>query len=95
MVNQTLEEMIDEVIIDLSNPVSALESVDGWTTESKHAMKIFFEDIKKKLRSNDELPPLFISKGLDHWGVVGGQILEKSAQISNELRAIRSQRAND
>lgn len=58
--NLKLEEKIDEVIIDLSNPVSALESSDGWIPESKKAMKIFFEDLKIKLRSNDELPPLYI-----------------------------------
>lgn len=90
MVNQTIDQKIDEVIADLSAPVSASESADGWTPESKKAAKTFFEDLKKKLQSGEVLPPLYIPVWLDHWGVVSGQILEKSAQISNELRSRRS-----
>lgn len=90
MVNQTVDKKIDEVIADLSAPVSASESADGWTPESKKAIKTFFEDLKKKLQSGEALPPLNISRALDHWGVVSGSILEKSAQISNELRLRRS-----
>lgn len=90
MVNQTIDKKIDEVIADLSAPVSASESADGWTPESKKAIKTFFEDLKQKLQSGEALPPLNISRALDHWGVVSGSILEKSAQISNELRLRRS-----
>lgn len=90
MANQTIDQKIDEVIADLSTPVSASESADGWTLESKKAIKAFFEDLQKKLQSDEALPPLNISRALDHWGVVSGQILEKSAQISNELRLRRS-----
>lgn len=86
MMNQTIEDRIDEVIANLAAPVDVAESSDGWTPESKSAAKVFFEDLKKKMQSGAALPPLNISRALDHWGVVGGEILEKSARISNELR---------
>ena len=90
MTNQAIDQKIDEVIADLSTPMSASDSTDGWTPESRKAIKAFFEDLKKKLQSGEALPPLNISRALDHWGVVSGSILEKSAQISNELRLHRS-----
>jgi len=90
MANQTIDNKIDEVIAELSFPMSASESADGWTPESKKSIKTFFEDLKKKLQSGEELPPLNISVWLDHWGIVSGSVLEKAAQISNELRSRRS-----
>ncbi len=89
MANQTIDKKIDAVLVDLSAPVSASEFADGWTPESKKAMKAFFENLKNKLQSDEPLPPLNISRALDHWGVVNGSILEKSAQISNEIRLRR------
>lgn len=86
MMNQTIDETIEEVIADLAAPVSGAELADGWTAESKEAIKKSFEELKKKIRSGEALPPLNISRALDHWGVVGGKILEKSARISNNLR---------
>lgn len=87
ILNQTVEEKINWVIEALSKPLSAAESVEGWTPESKTAIKNFFEDLKKKIHSGEELPLMSISRALDHWGVISGEILEVSAQISNELRS--------
>lgn len=89
MSKPSIEAEIDKVIDELSTPVSSSESLDGWTPESKKAIKLFFEDLKKKLQTDEKLPPLSISRALDHWGVVGGPLLEKSAHISNELRLSR------
>ena len=87
MKDQIVIEKIDSVIEALSTPVSKVEAIDGWTPESKKAIKSFFEGLKDKLQSGDALPPMSISRALDHWGIVSGEILEKSAQISNELRS--------
>jgi hypothetical protein len=90
MVNQTVEQKIDDVIAELSVPVSASESADGWTPESKKAIKAYFENLKPKLQAGEVLPPLDVCRGMDHWGVVSWPTLEKAAQISNELRLRRS-----
>jgi len=87
MVNKTVEQKIDDVITDLGAPVSTSESADGWSPESKIAIKAYFENLKQALQAGRALPPLDVCRGMDHWGVIGGPILEKAAQISNELRA--------
>lgn len=87
MSNQTVENQIDVMLAQLSAPLSASEAADGWTSESKAATKTFFEELKQKLQSGDLLPPLSISRALDHWGVTGGEMMEMAAQISNKLRA--------
>ena len=87
MSDQNILEKIDSIIEALSTSVSASEVADGWTPESKKAVKAFFEGLKEKLQSGEALPPMSISRALDHWGVISGEILEKSAQISNELRS--------
>lgn len=81
-----VEQKIDFVIAELSVPVSASESADGWTPESKKAIKAYFENLKQKLQAGEALPALDVCRGMDLWGVVSGPVLEKAAQISNELR---------
>ena len=87
MSEQTVEHEIETMLARLSAPLSAEEAADGWTAESKSATKLFFEDLKQKLLRDESLPPLSISRSLDHWGVVGGNLLEAAARISNQLRA--------
>ena len=86
MRDQRILEKIDCVIDALAVPVSASEAADGWTPESKKSVKRFFESLKKTLQSNDTVPEMNIARSLDHWGIISGEILEQSAQISNELR---------
>jgi hypothetical protein len=81
--------VLDEVrfmIAALSEPVSVSEIDEGWTAESKAANKEFFMRLKSMLESGHPLPLMSISRSLDHWGVIGGPLLEKAAQISNLLR---------
>ena len=89
MTGRTVEEKIDWVIEVLSAPLTAAESAEGWTPESKAKIKSFFADLKSQILSGEQLPPLSIARALDHWGVISGEILEVSAQISNELRVRR------
>jgi len=87
MVNQAIYQKIGDIIAELSAPVSASEAEDGWTLESKKAIKAYFENLRQKLQKGEALPPLDVCRGMDHWGVISGPILEKVAQISNELRS--------
>jgi hypothetical protein len=84
----TVENKIDTLITSLTAPLSAQESADGWTPESKSAMADFFQDLRDKLRTGGALPPvLHVTRAMDHWGVNSGPLLDLAAQISNELRA--------
>jgi hypothetical protein len=91
MNSRTVEDRIDQMIQVLSAPLTAKEIADGWTEKSKAAMLEFFEKLRDSIRSGDKLPPLSISRGMDFWGITGGDLLEEGAVISNELRA-REQR---
>ncbi len=77
---------IDDMLKGLQSPLSKSEIDCGWTVECQLAMKKMFIDIQEKLKNEQELPTVFIAKGLDHWGVSGGQLFEKAATISNHLR---------
>ncbi|AJE97262.1 hypothetical protein SG18_02110 [Pandoraea apista] len=87
MAEQTVEQEIETMLARLSAPISAVDEADGWTAESMSATRLLFEEIKQKLQRGEQLPPLSISRSLDHWGVVGGDILDMAAQISNQLRS--------
>ena len=86
MIEQTVEREIEAMLAKLSAPLSAEEAADGWTSQSKSATKVLFEDLKQKLQRGEPLPPLSISRSLDHWGVVSGDLLDAAARISNQLR---------
>lgn len=87
MNEQTVEQEIKTILARLSAPLNAEEAADGWTTQSKSATKLLFEDLKQKLQRGDQLPSLSISRSLDHWGVVSGDLLDMAARISNQLRS--------
>lgn len=78
-------QMVDEVHEKLACPLSSQEEADGWTQESKDAMKVFFEALKGKIVSGEQLTFLNIPRAMDHWGVIRGDILELAAKISNGL----------
>jgi hypothetical protein len=88
MSDGVLEHRIEELIERLSSPPSASEIRDGWTAKSKVAMKDLLVDLLAKFRSGQSLPPLSISRGMDTWGVTGGDLFEEAAKISNELRSL-------
>jgi len=84
-----LEQRIERLIEKLSLPPSEKEARDGWTAKGKKAIKDLLENLLLKLQSDQPLPPVSISRGMDSWGVTGGDILEEGAKISNQLRSRR------
>jgi hypothetical protein len=84
-----LEKRIEKLIQKLSLPPNESEIQHGWTPKSKTAMKGLLEDLLARLRSGLPLPPVNISRGMDTWGITGGDILEEGAKISNQLRSFR------
>ena len=84
-----LEQRIRELVERLSLPLSKAEMRDGWTAKSKKAIKDLLEDLLARLKSGQPLPAVSISRGMDSWGITGGDILEEGARISNQLRSQR------
>jgi len=58
---------------------------DGWTEQSRAAMIRFFEtmvDEAQRGQSLDKLEYKTIPRGMDHWGIYQGDLLENAAEIS-------------
>ena len=78
---------IDEVTL----PLTSKEAAEGWTERGKVAIEAFFKELRSKILSGEPLPSLSIARGLDHWGVVNGELLIKSVEISYDLRKIKEE----
>lgn len=86
MVSKSLTQLVDEIISKLSGHLSDDEVRNGWSEISQSAMLTFFRDLKTKLCKGEQLPYLGIVRGLDHWGVQGGEIFSLAAQLDHKLR---------
>ncbi|MDB5392901.1 MAG: hypothetical protein JWM91_407 [Rhodospirillales bacterium] len=72
----------------LSRPLPPAETSAGCTEPSRLALHGFFIDLQSKLEASAEIADLHITRGMDPWGIVGGDLLEQAAVISNELREL-------
>ena len=86
MSTDDISREIEEIIAELSLPVTAAEDAAGWTPQSKEAALKYFFGMRTSLVSGTAIPPLGVARALDHWGVVGGELLEKIAKLTNKLR---------
>lgn len=77
---------VDAVIKKLTVAVTPSEAKDGWTVQSKEAAAKYFNELRQSVTEGNTLPPLDIVRGLDHWGVTGGDLLEEIAGVTNALR---------
>ena len=87
MAGTPLTVIVDQIISRLSEPLPEEEIKNGWSETSQKAMLSFFRDLRIKLSQGEVLPYLGILRGLDHWGVEGGEIFHLVAQLDHQLRA--------
>jgi hypothetical protein len=81
---------INELIDELSLPLRPEEVAHGWSEPSQAAMLKFFEDLRQRVIAGEQLGYLGIVRGLDHWGISGGELFRKAAEVDHELRAVRN-----
>lgn len=79
---------VESILARLDMPLDANDFASGWTIESQEAAKQYFRTLQSALISNQPRPPLGIVRGLDHRGVVGGDLLEEIARVTNVLRKL-------
>jgi hypothetical protein len=90
MNRDTLIHELSELNVVLSAPLSESERANGWTLESQQATLQLLGEIMTALRENRDLPAhLSLGRGLDHWGVEGGPLFEKTCAVSNHLRQLK------
>jgi hypothetical protein len=70
---------IDWIIGRPSKPLLAADLAHGWSETSRIAMLGLFEDLRRCLRSPEPLAEKYkslnISRGMDSWGITGGDML--------------------
>lgn len=88
-----LEARIDVLLSALAAPLSAADERDGWTPAAREAFQRMLTEIQRALASKEDVPDVSLSRGLDSWGVVGGELSERAAELSNALREYRKRYA--
>ncbi len=87
--NQILKEL-DFLIARLSGSLTEQDLDCGWTPQSQKALLTCFEKIKGEAENEKVVKRFKISgqlvRGMDHWGVVKGELLEAAARIENLLK---------
>jgi hypothetical protein len=79
---------INELIDELSLPLEPEEVSHGWSEHSQTAMLKFFEDLRQRVIAGEQLSYLGIVRGLDHWGINGGELFRKAAEVDQQLRTV-------
>jgi hypothetical protein len=93
-----LIEMVDHIIERLNQPLPQSELEFGWNEEERLFWRAFFEKMQWQLVDdtlwdNPELEAyVVIWYGMDHHGIVDGDILEEAVGISAEMRKATSKR---
>ena len=90
MSRATVIQDIDALLSRLSLPVSEAEAKDGWTAQSKAAARTYFLELRAAVHDGSQMPDLGIARGLDHWGVIGGDLLKEAARITNYVHETRA-----
>lgn len=93
----TRDEVLKEICeLDsaMSAPLSEAELANGWTPRSQQATLALLREIAGALRTGGNLPGLSMGRGLDHWGIEGGELFEKACKLSNHLRQMASGRTS-
>lgn len=82
---------LDRMAEALSRPLPPEELAHGWTEEARRAIL----DLLARLRADlaaEVLPEMAsytaLARGMDHWGITGGELLEQAAQLSAEIRRL-------
>lgn len=69
----------------LSRPLSVSDLQYGWIEESRLVFLAYFQDLEQKLIAEQPIPALNIPRGMDTWGILGGNLFQMAAEISVEL----------
>lgn len=81
-----LQRLLDDLAQRLSQTLSPVDTQNGWTVDAQQAIGLLIADLRVKLATGKELPHISLSRGLDSWGILGGDLAEATAVLSNAMR---------
>jgi hypothetical protein len=85
LTNAGIQRRIERAITALSAPLTDDERHNGWSDKAKMAIKKYLETLKISADTIDEraLHPV---RGLDAWGVHGGELFDEIIEIAAAIR---------
>lgn len=83
---------LDRFAARLAAPLAPADLREGWSPAAQAAYVRLLADLRTQLTNDAALPSLSLSRGLDAWGVGGGDLAEAAAELSNALREFTAQR---
>ncbi len=83
--------LIEQIIVQLDQPLPEEEYRNGWTEESRIVYLKYFRKLRDILAGApgptiQSLSNPCISRSMDHWGIVNGKLLDAAAMVSNAIR---------
>ncbi len=83
---------VEHLIGKLSRPLPQSEIEAGWTERSRENYLRYFQDLRLRLLDPKPLEKaerdVSIARGMDHWSIMDGELIEDAAWISNRLREL-------
>ena len=86
---EAVSRNIDAIIDRLSLGLSDDDVQHGGNQQSRQGLLEFFVDLRANVVEGDLPRYLFVARGMDHWGITGGEPLELGALISNQIRELQ------
>jgi hypothetical protein len=86
-----LEHKVEAILRRLRSGLTEEDVQSGWTERARDAMIVFFDRMLRDVHTGQSLMPLeyrTILRGLDHWGVVAGELFDKAAEISANVAVL-------
>lgn len=77
---------IERLAEKLEHPLSQVDVDNGWSEECRVSTLLFLRTLKENALRSEYMPNMSLSRSLDHWGVVNGDLLEEAARLSNVYR---------
>jgi hypothetical protein len=75
-----------ELVEIFSQPFPRALDRDGWCERSWAKWGRIFQEMQKTFVAGDSLPDASIARAMDFDGIVGGDLLERAARVSNLIR---------
>lgn len=78
---------IENIIAQLSAPLTQEEAAAGWTEKSKKGVLPFFEELRGDVADGRPIAYIGIARSLDTWGVDGGGLYNEIIEIAAALNS--------
>lgn len=93
MTRNEIVSKLETIINKLEKELPPPEIKNGWTEDSREGMLKFFQLLHSDLTSGAEVANrteyVTIPRGLDHWGITGGELFEEAAKISHAIKMLQ------